>query len=177
MKEKQEHFKLVYDNESDNIFRFVLLRVSNREDALDLTGEVFLKFWHVLLQQGEIISPRALLFTIARNKVIDWYRKKRTESLDELTQEKDDESPYLQPIEESALHELTMSVEAKWALRAIERLPTHYREVVMMRFVSGLAPQEIAEVLGVTPNAVSLRLNQALQKMRKELGIEIKHDE
>lgn len=177
MKEIQESFKAIYETESDNIFRYIFLRVSGREEAIDITEEVFFKFWQVLLQEREVVSPRALLFTIAKNKVIDWYKRRRPESLDYLIDGEEDEGPKFQVVDEEALHDLTLSVEAKWVIRLLNRLPPQYREVVNLRFVSGLGPQEIAQMLDITPNAVSLRLDHALQKIRKELGIDIENHE
>lgn len=178
MNEKQERFKSIYEAESDNIFRFVFLRISSREEAIDITGEVFFKFWQVLLQEKEVINPRALLFTIARNKVIDWYKRKHPESLDRLIDGMEgDEGPPFQVVDEEAWRSLTLSVEAKWVLGVLDRLVPQYKEVVSMRFVAGLTLQEISEVLKISPNAVSLRLNHALQKIRQELNINIEDNE
>ena len=77
-------FEKTYTDESDAIFRFCLVRVSNREQALDLTQETFLRLWQSLSQDKEIANARAFLFTVAHNLVIDWYRKKKSVSLDSM---------------------------------------------------------------------------------------------
>jgi len=77
-------FGEVYSRESDAIFRFCLLRTSDREVALDFTQDTFMRFWNSLVLEKEIKNHRTFLFTIARNVVIDWYRKKKAFSLETL---------------------------------------------------------------------------------------------
>lgn len=175
---KQLYFKEIYTKEADNIFRFVFLRISNKEESVDITGEVFYKFWQIVCKE-EVSTPRALLFTIARNKVIDWYRKKQTKSLEAMTEksEEDENVPfYFQVEDEKADKDIVISAEASWVMEVLHSLPPQYKEVVSLRFIDGLSPQEIGEVLHITPNAASLRINHALEKMRKELGINIKDE-
>src|SRR3989344_2415025 len=71
-------FKTIYEKESDAIFRFCLVRVSDREQALDITQETFLRLWQNLFEGKEIRNERAFTFTIANHLIIDWYRKKKS---------------------------------------------------------------------------------------------------
>lgn len=48
LRERQKYFAKIYAVEADKIFRFVFLRVSDREEALDITEEVFYKFWQAI---------------------------------------------------------------------------------------------------------------------------------
>src|SRR6185436_7404745 len=77
-------FGEVYEKESDAIFRFCLLRTSDRDVALDFTQDTFMRFWNSLLLEKDIKNHRTFLFTIARNVVIDWYRKKKSFSLEKM---------------------------------------------------------------------------------------------
>src|SRR3954470_8519467 len=77
-------FGEIYSRESDAIFRFCLLRTSDRDMALDFTQDTFMRFWNTLLTDKDIKNSRTFLFTIARNIIIDWYRKKKSLSLDAL---------------------------------------------------------------------------------------------
>lgn len=170
--EQKQYFKDIYESRSDRILRFVVLRIASREEAVDITEEVFYQFWRVLCDGKSVANFEALLFTIARNKVIDWYRKRRADSLDALVERaEDNESTLFEVADEAAHHTLLLSSEAKWVLEVLRKLPPQYQEVVSMRFVDGLEPAQIAAILRITPNAVSLRLNHALEKLRQELGI------
>src|SRR3989338_7246444 len=81
-------FGLLYDGYQPKIYRFILVKVGHREDAEDLTHQIFLKAW----QHVDDYEPRGLpfgswLYQIARNQIVDFYRTKKThdplESLEE----------------------------------------------------------------------------------------------
>ncbi|MDE2188782.1 MAG: RNA polymerase sigma factor, partial [Patescibacteria group bacterium] len=84
-------FTAAYEDESDAIFRFCLLRVSDRDQALDLTQETFVRLWQSLTLGHEMTNMRAFLFTVAHRLIIDWYRKKKSVSLENLSSGDDDE--------------------------------------------------------------------------------------
>lgn len=162
---------------ADRLFRFVLLRVGDREVALDLTEETFFKFWQTLLADNQIQSENALLFTIARNKVIDWYRKKKPESLDSMIESAlDEDREPIQVIDEKAFEEMQISVEASVAIRDLQKLAPQYREILQMRFVDDLSIEEMAEILHISANAVSLRVHHGIQKLREKLGINLENE-
>ena len=177
MKNKEQYFEEVYQKLADKVFRFVLLRVSGREEAIDIAEEVFYKFWQTVSAGEGVANPQAFLFTIARHKVIDWYRKKKPESLDQMIESaEENERPSLQIADEKGYEKMALSSEAVWVVKVLRKLAPQYQEVMSMRFVDDLPLREIADVLGITENAVSLRLHHGLQKLREDLGINIKED-
>lgn len=157
--ETKAYFLQIYDSYADDIYRFCYLKVSNRELAQDLSQEVFTRFWQALREGTVMRSERALLYTVARNLVIDWYRKKKESSLDVLTE---------QGIEFGGdqAEDVTREAEMHEALRMVHKLDEPSREVLTLRFVEGLSPKEIALLSGESANAVSVRLNRAMKKMR-----------
>ena len=160
-------FQTIYEKESDAIFRFCLVRVSDREEALDITQETFLRLWKNLLDGQTILNSRAFLFTIARRLIIDWYRKKKSSSLDNLIE---GESGY-DIADEKTVEDLNFSLsEGRYLLSKINELDLSYRDPVYLRFVEGLSPLEIGEVLGISANATSVRINRGLAELRKIAG-------
>ena len=83
--ELKADFLRTYDAYSGDIFRFCSMKVTNRELAQDLTQEVFMRYWQTIREGEKMKNERAYLYTLARNLVIDWYRKKKESSLDVLT--------------------------------------------------------------------------------------------
>ena len=158
--ETKAYFLQIYDAYADDIFRFCALKVSNRELAQDLTQEVFTRFWQALREGTVMRSERALLYTVARNLVIDWYRKKKESSLDEITDTGIEFSG-------EGARDVTLEAEMAEALRAVNKLDEPSREALLMRFVEGLSPKEIASITGESANVVSVRLNRALKKVRE----------
>ena len=160
-------FKEIYAEHNDGIFRFCLVRVSDREQALDLTQETFLRLWNTLQKGEKIENNRAFLFTITRRLIIDWYRKKKSISLDHMI---DDENiPYDVP-DEKSINIKEFGAEGRFLIEKINSLPPTYRDPVYLRFVEDLSPKEIGKILYISENAASVRINRGLEELRKITG-------
>lgn len=162
--EMKEQFAMTYDAYADAIFRFCYIKVSSKEVAEDVTQETFTRYWQQLRLGKDIGNDRALLYRIARNLVIDWYRKHKAVSLDALL--------------ESGLefaHGAHLETEAKAefaeVLTAVQSLDEQSKDALLMRFVEGLSPKDIAEITGETANVISVRITRGLQKVRDQLHI------
>jgi RNA polymerase sigma-70 factor, ECF subfamily len=162
-------FEEVYGRESDAIFRFCLVRVSNREQALDITQETFLRLWQSLGDGKEIKNYRAFLFTVSHRLVIDWYRKKKSLSLDRMLTYNENEIAYNIPDEESS-GDLSLQAEGRYLIEKIGDLSPTSQHPVYLRFVEGMSPREIGEILGISANAASVRVNRGLLELRKKTG-------
>lgn len=170
----QDHLKKqfidLYNSLSDSIFRYCLIRVSNREQAVDIMQDSFMRFWDVLSKNPEPIkSPRALLYTIAGNLIIDWYRKKKSVSLDELTDSDEDGEAALQITDDSYL-DIEIASEAKLVIQKIKSLDPIYQQAVYLRFVEDLPPKEIAHILKLDANTVSVRINRGIKELQKMMS-------
>ncbi len=164
--EKRNIFEKIYHQESDRVFRYIMFRLSDREEVLDIVEESFYKLWQKIVEGEAIENPRAWLLRVARNRVIDTYKKRKAVSLEEMTYNEEDE--YSTDIADpDAHHKLEISVEASYVLEKIEELPKQYRDIIRMRYMDDLSPKEISEILEISANAASLRINHALQKLRE----------
>ena len=176
-----EAFAELYNIYVARIYRFVFFKVKSQEDAEDLTAEVFLKAWHYVSEKHEMRNFNALLYRIARNVVVDYYRTmQETESLDApLTNSGEIASgetasprQIFGPVSNSNPAKELIDVEiSEELMTAIGRLKDEYKEVLTMRFIDGLSIKEIAEVLD--KSSVSVRVTQhraitALQRIMKE---------
>ncbi|HNW71738.1 MAG TPA: RNA polymerase sigma factor [Candidatus Paceibacterota bacterium] len=162
-------FKKVYEKESDAIFRFCFVRVSDREQALDITQETFMRLWKSLLDGKDILNDRAFLFTIAHRLVIDWYRKKKSLSLDKMmNDEKEKKSSYDIADEKSLNTEL--GAEGRYLVKKIKELTPTYQDPVYLRFVEGMSPKDIGKILKISANAASVRINRGLEELREKTG-------
>jgi RNA polymerase sigma-70 factor (ECF subfamily) len=166
-----QQFTAIYEDESDGIFRFCLIRVSDREQALDLTQETFSRLWQSLIQGREMTNHRAFLFTVAHRLIIDWYRKKRPTSLEALSSDDETRESY-DPPDDAAYDASGVNEEGRFLLSKISQLGHSYEHAVYLRFIEGLSPPEIGEVLGISANAASVRINRGLQELRKITGYE-----
>lgn len=162
-------FGEVYEKESDAIFRFCLLRTSDREVALDFTQDTFLRFWNSLLLKKEIHNHRTFLFTIARNIIIDYYRKKKSFSLEALME---NAAEGRSSFALASLDNVETSNEAKFLIDKIKELPEPYSNAVYLRCVEELKPREISEILGESANVISVRISRGLEQLRQMLHLE-----
>lgn len=158
-----KEFLAVYDNIAANLFRHCFYKVSNREKALDLVQEAFTKTWEYLASGREVTHLKAFIYRTVNNLIIDEYRKKKTDSLDNLLESGFD------PTDDDSSERISLSAEARLAGSGIKKLPQLYREVMELRFVDGLSISEIAEVVGESENNVSVRLARGMEKLKQAL--------
>lgn len=166
MKEEiEKKFKDIYEKESDPIFRFCLTRVSDREQALDITQEVFMRLWKNL-QEGKnnIQNHRAFLFTIARNLIIDWYRKKKSVSLENIIEQ---EGETFDQIDQDVMINVELKSDSIYVLSKVSKLSATYQTPIYLRFIEDLTITEISEILKISANATSVRINRGLEELRK----------
>ena len=167
IKNDPESYAKLYDAYVEQIFRFVYFKVSSKEEAEDITSEVFLKAWHFVQEKKEIKNFKALLYKIARNSVIDLYRKKsvRPESYLEEQLERG-----FEPSDAGEwLRKEVDQMDSKAIIEALKKLKQEYREVITLRYVDELDVSEIAEIIGKGNVAVRVTLHRALNKLKEFL--------
>jgi RNA polymerase sigma-70 factor (ECF subfamily) len=158
----------LYDQHHLALFRYIWLRVGERTLAEDLTGDVFVRMLAALPRyRPSPVSFRAWLYRIARNRVIDHYRKegdRHSTPLEQAEAQKaDDQAPL-------TLFERKLTLER--LRRALESLDQTQREVVTLRFLSGLSLQETAGVMGKTEAAIKALQHRGLATLRSTLSEE-----
>jgi len=154
------------------VFTLALHLLGNRDEALDLSQEVFLRVFRTLPRFRGQSALRTWIYRIvvnqARNRQRWWRRRFRSNqvSLDEHMRQCGD----LASTQEVAPDRLVASKEtADRIWRALEHLPFDQRTAVILREVDGLSYEEIAYTLGVAVGTVKSRLTRARYALRAEL--------
>ena len=163
-----KEFAGIYNRESDSVFRFCLMRTSDRDMALDFTQDTFMRFWNSISSGKKINNPRTFLFTIARNIIIDWYRKKKSLSLETLMEGVGSDKSVFTAV---AREDVEIEAEAEYLIRKIALLEEPYQNAVYLRCVEELKPREIAEILGESANVISVRISRGLEQLRNMLHV------
>lgn len=161
--DSKSYFEGIFAEYSDELFRFCVTKVSSREESIDIVQEVFFKLWQYILSGTLPENPRALLYKMTRNKIIDRYRtNKHDTSLDdtESTTEFADESTDI------ALT-IEQSYDSDQLLALLDTLHPTYKEILLLRYVDELSVSEIAVHLGISPNSVSIRLHRAIKELQE----------
>ena len=162
-KDKQAFIK-AYDLYIGQIYRFIYLKVGDKETAEDLTSEVFLKTWNYINDGNSIIEKtlRALIYKIARNAIIDHYRQASYQadvSIDkneiDLADDSQDTKKQIEISDDIAI------IEAQ-----LQKLKDEYREIIILRFVNELSITEIANILNKSKGNVRVLTHRALSALR-----------
>lgn len=159
--EREAAFMQAYEEHSASLFRFLAAKISDREVARDLMQETFTRAWDYCVEGGRIEQWKPFLFRTAYNLVVDTYRKKRTVSLDALIEDQGFTISHDGDVESIQRAEM-VRVRA-----AIDTMDEIYRDVLILRFTEDLPPKEIARILGLTENVVSVRIHRGLAKLRE----------
>jgi len=172
----KKQFLNIYDSESDAVFRYCLIRTSSRELSIDMSQESFMRLWNAMYQNKKILNHRAFLFTIARNIIIDWYRKKKSVSIESLDvkfgEDSDSSVTDKLVLYDNSQEILEYNADGRYLLEKIKELDEPYSQVVYMRIVMDLKPNEISKILDESVNVVSVRISRGLEKMKKIYGVE-----
>ena len=141
------------------VYRYIHARVGNREDAEDLTAQVFfeaLERWPSYREQGKVA---AWLFTIARRRVADYYRQARPSlSLETLPEVDDPATPWESLVREEELAHLA---------HLVNQLDEEDQELLRLRFAAGLTYREMAEVLGRSEAAVKMAVHRLIRRLAR----------
>ena len=162
--EAEKAFLSAYDEFGEAIFRFLTTKVSDRELARDLMQETFTRAWDYRRSGENIREWKPFLFRTAYNLVVDTYRKKKTMSLDAMI----DDQGFAIP-ERSDLANM-QKAEVSRIRDAMKELDDTYRDVLLLRFTEDLPPKEIASILGLSENVVSVRIHRGLAKLRENMS-------
>jgi len=143
---------------------FALEKVRSQDAAEDLVQEAFVRVWERRRQLRPEASPRAYLYRVLRNLIIDEYRRHRLRDRFSLLALSGEASQAPSPVATLEAGEL-----AGAAQRAIAALPERRRDVFVLAHLHGLSYKEVAETLGITPRTVANHMSLALAQLRDAL--------
>ena len=160
----KDAFGELYDFYAPKVFRFIRLKVKSQALAEDLTSESFLRIWEHLQKQRQAEEGfRALLYTIARNLIVDSYRRKSSQevSLD------DDFMEFL--LQEPAKDEIASKEKAEEIHRALINIKEEYQNVLIWYYIEELSVGEIADIMNKSEGAIRVLIHRALRSLKKHL--------
>ena len=162
-KEEPRAFARLYDHFSRSVYRYLYSRVGNPADAEDLTAQTFLTALEKLPRYRERGNFKAWLFTIARNKAMDHFRKQRSEtrsSVDDLAVERQD-----------LLVEVIRSEQIDQLSALIQSLGDDEQELLRLRYVADLSFSEMADLLGKRQDAVKKSLYRLQARLQSQMEV------
>ncbi|MFH0804196.1 MAG: RNA polymerase sigma factor [Candidatus Zambryskibacteria bacterium] len=165
MERLEKTFLDSYNVHSDEIFRFIFFKLSDREKAKDILQDVFMKTWLYMSKNAKIENIRAFLYKTASNAVIDEYRRQsRKDNLNESLETLSEESGYDPGSDDTDL--LIDKIDSEQAMKFIKELPEVYAETLFLRYTENKSISEIADITGRSDNAISVQLNRGIKKLK-----------
>jgi len=155
-----QEFQTLYQENLGLIYRYVYSKVGNREEAEDLTSQIFIKAVRGVDQERGMQSIQKWLFQVARTTIADYWRayyRISTNSLEELL-----EAGWEGPADEEPSAASNQPAERVKCI--LQALPEHYREVLTCRFLLNLSIKETALSMGLTEANVKVLQFRALKR-------------
>ena len=147
-------FDRFYSGQASALWRFLVLRGVDREEAYDLVADAFGRFIGQVCKRPD--APRALLYRIALNLATDWFRRRRVRPVADT--------------EPDTLHHAQLPAElSEEARRLLTALATDEQNLLLMRYWLGMTHREIATVLEIPEGTVRRRAAALLERMQDEI--------
>lgn len=160
--------------ESLRLGNFIRRRVRDQTDAEDILQDVFHEFVEACRLPAPIEHASAWLYQVARNRIVDRFRKKRELALDGLSQSDEEEDGLrldlaLPSTEDGPEAAYARSILLKALEEALGELPEKQREVFIGHEIDGQSFKEMSAQLGVGVNTLLARKRYAVLKLRERL--------
>ncbi len=157
-KQNPAAYEALYRKYAQRLFNYFWYRVGHQKDvAEDLLQETFMKAYQNLSKfYLRSYSYYSYLLTIAHNILVNYYRKPQTISLKSIGDV---------PDEVTVDQEIDKKQTAEFLWRAIQELPEHEKDILLLRYQNGLPIKDIARIVGKSENAVKLTLSRTRKKL------------
>ena len=175
---QNESIRITIQKEKKRLFDFIRKRVPEKEDAEDIMQDVFFQYTQTFRDLKTIDKVSSWLFTVARNKITDLYRKKKPQSFSKAFPEKTEDGqdiPFLGItdllMDNSGNPESEYLKQMLWATleEALEELPSEQRDVFVFHELEGRSFKEISDQTGEGVNTLLSRKRYAVLFLRERL--------
>lgn len=169
---KDERFKKIYQKYRTKIYWYIFRKISQAEQAEDITSDVFLKLYEnwdkVKGRSGEGLA--AWIYTVARNASIDHLRKEGRRKTRPIDNEEIDSAT---KVYDDFVEDVMKEEEIAMICKAVELISEDEREVIALRFEEGLRFSEIGKVVGKKEGACKMTFYRGIRKVRDKLNKQV----
>jgi RNA polymerase sigma-70 factor (ECF subfamily) len=157
-------FERLFHEYYSGLFRFVWHYVKSSESAKEIVQDVFARIWERREEFNPHRSPKAYIFTMAKNLALDHLRHER------VVHEWAEDPAVLFPRESQSLEDqINQKLLLEDLQKAISHLPERCRMAFILSRYDGLSYSEIAQIMGVSVKTVDTQISRALRVLRKYL--------
>ncbi|MGN8036519.1 RNA polymerase sigma factor [Chitinophaga sp. 22321] len=173
--EQNERIQATVKQERKRLLHFIRQRVNNASDAEDILQDVFYQFTEYLRLGSQVDSITGWLFAVTRNKITDWFRKKKETPFSDYTREIEGEEVLFLPEllsdkNQEADTPMMQKIMSEAIMQAIDELPADQRQVFLQHELEGKSFKEMSEETGVGVNTLLSRKRYAVLFLRERLA-------
>ena len=172
-KKNDNEIEIIIKLHLKSVYNFVFRLSKNKDEASDITQEVFIKVWKNLKKFNPDKNFKTWILTIARNTTIDWLRKKKSIAFSELDYFNDgndksfEESIVdIEPLPDDIFMRKELEKEVE---KALAKIRPDFREIILLHHTEQLTFEEIGKIVGKPLNTVKSQYRRALNILRKFL--------
>lgn len=141
------------------IYQYCFLHIHDRNYAEDIVQDTFVKFFETLMRGTKIEKAKSYLYSIARNTIKNYYKKKKELLCDQFLETSED-----------CMTDIEIRLDVEKALRV---LPEELKEIAVLFFFQELKQKEIAELLNIKLSLVKYRVARVKKILKKFLEVEV----
>ena len=153
-----EEFNQCVDLHADNLYRFILKNVKDKDKAKDIVQDTYEKLW-IKVSETPATNAKSYMFTAAYRTMIDLFRREKKQVRMEEGQ-----------FDDTISHNRQYSDLKKVLDNAVEMLPPIQKMAVMLRDYEGYSYQEIGEITGLTESQVKVYIFRARAFLKNHIG-------
>jgi len=161
-------FEEVFSIFQPKLLVFVFRYLKSKEDSEEIVQEVFIQIWENRSALNEKLSFKSYLFTITKNKIIDYFRKKKIETLS-----RNYILNFTELIQDTTYKEIIYKDYDTAISNAIEQLPDKRKVIFILSKKFGMTRSEIAKFYNISENTVKNQLQEAVNFLRDILKKEV----
>lgn len=162
-----QKFNTIFFATKDRLYHFVWKLTQNETDTKDIIQTCYARLWQNITTVDDSHEVLPLLFTYARNLVIDHLRKKTRQRLLIHQLEQNTMPPQAIPQAEQLIHYKERLHQLQ---STIDQLPAKRKKIFTLVKQEGLSHQKVADQLGISPATVEKQVGLSLKFLRKEMG-------
>jgi RNA polymerase sigma factor (sigma-70 family) len=166
----ESNFNSTYEKEGEKLLQYIRKEINNSDEAEDILHDIFSQVLSKLNVLDTLNNTGAWLYSVARNRIIDWHRKKENQNISLIVQ--NESGTWEEMLIESKINvedEFERKLVGDAILDAIDELPDEQKDIFIANVIEGVTFREFSEDSGISINTLLSRKQYALVFLKKRL--------
>lgn len=163
-----ELFSVIYDRYAPLVYNKCLSFVQNKEEAQDLTHDIFVKLFIKIKTFSHKSKFSTWLYSFTYNHCVNYVQRDLNKRRNKFTYtDSEDEQDYLNAVQNSISDEVIFNMDSEKLTKALELIDPSDKSILFMKYQDDMSIEDIQEVLDLGKSAVKMRLSRAKNRLVK----------